>query len=182
MLTSQMVIVLSDQLHMPAATQIALLAVIPLLTGPLFIPAWARLFDGRHVVVYRSRQGWSLVAAVLANVLGAATGSVPVLLLGALLLGAANAGANLGWNLGHNDFATLGRAQQYMGVHVTLTGLRGMIAPPLGVVAYEWLESLHAGVGRWSLVLPLALTTVGALGFTAMRHQFELDTRKADRR
>jgi hypothetical protein len=179
MLTSQMVVVLSDQLHVAPSTQIALLAIIPLVTLPLFVPAWARLFDGRHVVVYRSRQGWALVAAVLLNVLGAASGSMPVLLAGALLLGIANAGANLGWNLGHNDFATLGRAQHYMGVHVTLTGLRGMIAPPLGIAVYEWLEWLHPGAGRWSLILPLALTTAGAAGFSSMRRQFDLEQRKA---
>jgi hypothetical protein len=172
MLTSQMVVVLSDQLHMAAATQIMLLAVIPLVTLPLWVPTWARLFDGRHVVVYRSRQGWWLAAAIFVNVTGALSGSLLVLVVGALILGVANAGANLGWNLGHNDFATLGRAQHYMGVHVTLTGLRGMIAPPLGIVVYEGLEGLHRGAGRWSLLLPLALTTAGAAGFTSMRRKF----------
>jgi len=92
-----------------------------------------------------------------------------VLWLGALLLGAAQAGANLGWNLGHNDFASIGRAQHYMGVHVTLTGLRGGLAPPAGVLAYMALEHWHAGWGEYALVLPVALTAAGALGFNRMR-------------
>ena len=87
--------------------------------------------------------------------------------------GAAFAGANLGWHLGHNDFASLGRSQHYMGVHVTLTGVRGAIAPALGVLLYQWLESLQRGWGRYALLLPLAMTTAGALGFTLMRRTLQ---------
>ena len=56
-----------------------------------------------------------------------------------------------------------------MGVHVTLTGLRGGLAPPPGVPAYMGLEALHAGAGRYALALPLAMTLAGALGFNRMR-------------
>ena len=78
-------------------------------------------------------------------------GWLPLLWLGAVLLAFAYAGANLGWNLGHNDFASVGRAQHYMGVHVTLTGVRGAIGPPAGILIYQWLESLRPGLGfiRW---------------------------------
>jgi MFS family permease len=175
MLTSQLVVILSDQFALPSAIQIAVLAVVPLVTLPLFVPFWARMFDGEHVVVYRSRQGWALVAAVAVMCLATYIGYMPLLWVGAVLLGLANAGANLGWNLGHNDFAAIGRAQHYMGVHVTLTGVRGMIAPPLGIAIYQVLESLHAGAGKLSLILPLALTAAGAGGFTAMRRRFNLE-------
>ena len=168
MLTAQLVLLFSEQLHLTSALQIGLLAVVPLITQPLFMPWWARLFDGSHVVRYRSRQGWALVLACCTLCLGVFTRSLVLLWVGAVLLGAANAGANLGWNLGHNDFASIGRAQHYMGVHVTLTGLRGGIAPPLGVLAYMGLEYWHHGAGRYALVLPVALTTAGALGFSRM--------------
>ena len=168
MLTAQLVLLFSEQLHLTSALQIGLLAVVPLITQPLFMPWWARLFDGSHVVRYRSRQGWALVLACCTLCLGVFTRSLVLLSAGAVLLGAANAGANLGWNLGHNDFASIGRAQHYMGVHVTLTGLRGGIAPPLGVLAYMGLEYWHHGAGRYALVLPVALTTAGALGFSRM--------------
>jgi len=173
MLTAQLVLLFSEQLHLTSGVQIGLLAVVPLLTQPLFMPAWSRLFDGSHVVRYRSRQGWALVLASLTLCLGVFTRSLTLLWLGAVLLGAAQAGANLGWNLGHNDFASLGRAQHYMGVHVTLTGLRGGVAPPLGVLAYMGLERWHAGSGEWALLLPLAMTVAGALGFNRMRVALE---------
>ena len=169
MLTAQLVLIFADELHLTSALQIGLLAVVPLITQPLFLPAWARLFDGAHVVRYRSRQGWALVLATVVFTLGVFTRSAALLWAGAVLLGAAQAGANLGWNLGHNDFASLGRAQHYMGVHVTLTGLRGGLAPPLGVLAYMALEHWHAGFGQYALVLPVALTALGALGFNRMR-------------
>jgi Major Facilitator Superfamily len=168
MLTAQLVLVFSEQLHLASALQIGLLAVVPLITQPLFMPWWARLFDGSHVVRYRSRQGWAIVLASAAMCLGVFAGSLPLLWLGAVLLGAAQAGANLGWNLGHNDFASIGRAQHYMGVHVTLTGVRGGLAPPAGVLAYMALEAWHRGAGRYALLLPLAMTAAGALGFSRM--------------
>jgi MFS family permease len=169
MLTSQLVIIFSEHLHLSAALQIALLSVVPLATLPLFVPFWARMFDQGHIVEYRARQGWSLVLAVTTLTLGTWLASVPMLWLGALLLGAAYAGSNLGWNLGHNDFASVGRAQHYMGVHVTLTGVRGAIGPPAGIVIYQWLESWGKGYGLYSLVLPLMFVTVGAAGFSHMR-------------
>jgi MFS family permease len=169
MLTAQLVVIFSEQLHFSSALQIALLSVVPLATLPLFIPYWARLFDGSHVVVYRARTGWALVAATFMTCAGTFTGWLPLLWIGAILLGAAYAGANLGWNLGHNDFASLGRAQHYMGVHVTLTGVRGAIAPPAGIVFYEALEAFQRGWGRYALVLPLLMTTAGTLGFNHMR-------------
>jgi hypothetical protein len=171
MLIAQMVVVLSEQLHLSSGVQIAILSVVPLATLPLFMPYWARLFDGAHVVVYRARQGWALVIATIIMCLATFTGWLPMLWIGAIMLGAAYAGANLGWNLGHNDFASIGRAQHYMGVHVTLTGVRGAIAPPLGLLFYEGLESLRAGAGRYALLLPLALTVIGALGFNHMRRE-----------
>jgi hypothetical protein len=173
MLTAQLVVIFSEQLHFSSALQIALLSVVPLATLPLFIPYWARLFDGSHVVVYRARTGWALVAATFMTCAGTFTGWLPLLWIGAILLGAAYAGANLGWNLGHNDFASLGRAQHYMGVHVTLTGVRGAIAPPAGIVFYEALEAFQRGWGRYALVLPLLMTTAGTLGFNHMRRALD---------
>jgi hypothetical protein len=169
MLTSQLVVIFSEQLHLSASVQIAMLSVVPLGLLPLFVPFWARMFDQGHIVEYRARQSWALVAAVVIITLGTWTGWLPALWLGALLLAFAYAGANLGWNLGHNDFATAGRAQHYMGVHVTLTGVRGAIGPPAGILIYQWLESLRPGIGMYSLVLPLAFVTVGAAGFSHMR-------------
>jgi hypothetical protein len=122
---------------------------------------------------FDSRWLYGAGAAVVVVTLGTWSGWSPALWLGSLLLAFAYAGANLGWNLGHNDFASVGRAQHYMGVHVTLTGVRGAIGPPVGIVIYQWLESWRPGTGMYSLVLPLAFVTVGAAGFSHMRRVME---------
>jgi hypothetical protein len=49
--------------------------------------------------------------------------------------------------------------------------VRGAIAPPLGILFYEGLESLRPGAGRYALLLPLALSVIGALGFNHMRRE-----------
>jgi hypothetical protein len=170
MLTSQLVVLFSEHLALPASTQIAILSIVPFITMPFFVPLWARLFDAGHIVEYRAQQGWVLVVAVLVLTVATFMKWIPLLWVGAFLVGVSYAGANLGWSLGHNDFAAVGRAQHYMGVHVTLTGVRGAIAPPIGIFLYQGLEALRLGWGKWSLVLPVLLTTLGAYGFTRMRN------------
>jgi MFS family permease len=170
MIGAQLVILYSDQLHIPAALQVGILTIVPLLCIPLFTPMWARLFDAGHVIEFRARQCWVLIGAMTVVIAAVFTGTIWLLWVAAVLFGIATAGANLGWNLGHNDFASLGKVQQYMGVNVTLTGMRGLIAPPLGVMVYTGLERFHAGAGRFALVLPIAMTLIGAIGFNRMKY------------
>ncbi len=169
MMNAQLVVLFSDRLQLPSLNQILILTVLPMLLIPLFLPWWARLFDRGHIIEYRSRQCWALVAAIVLLTLGVVFRQKWLLWPGAVLIGVSYAGANLGWNLGHNDFATPGRAQHYMGVHVTLTGVRGLIAPPLGMACYELLERLRPTWGTAALLLPLGLVTAGAIGFVRMR-------------
>lgn len=168
MVNALLVVLFTDHLGLSGFRQIMLLSVVPLGLIPVFIPWWARLFDRGHVIKYRSRQCWVLFMAILLVTAGVWTAQVWLLWLGAVMAGAGYAGANLGWNLGHNDFASLGRAQHYMGVHVTLTGVRGLIAPPLGIACYQLLERWRPGTGMLALLLPLALIAAGGLGFVRM--------------
>ncbi len=170
MLNAQLVVLYADRLHLGGLTQITLLSVMPLIMIPLFVPWWARQFDGGHVIDYRARQCWVLVCSMVINALAVWQRQPWLLWLGSILCGISYAGANLGWNLGHNDFAPRGLAQHYMGVHVTLTGVRGLIAPPLGILLYEWLEWWHSGYGIAALGAPILLVTAGGLGFVHMRN------------
>ena len=171
MIGAQLVIIFSDQLHLSSAMQIGILTIVPLLCIPVFTPLWARQFDASHVIEFRARQSWSLVAAMAVMIVAVFTRQVWLMWVAAVIWGLATAGANLGWNLGHADFASLGKVQQYMGVNVTLTGMRGLVAPPLGVVIYGALERLGAGAGRFALQLPVMMTLAGAIGFNRMKYQ-----------
>ncbi|MFM2288123.1 MAG: hypothetical protein RL684_1266, partial [Pseudomonadota bacterium] len=169
MVNAQLVVLFNDRLHLRSLTQILLLTVTPMLVMPLFLPWWARMFDRGHIIEYRSRQCWALVAAIVVLSAAVLLSQPWMLWPGAVLIGASYAGANLGWNLGHNDFATPGRAQHYMGVHVTLTGVRGLFAPAAGMACHEWIERLWPGYGYVAMALPLGLVTAGAFGFLSMR-------------
>lgn len=169
MVIGQLVILFTDQLQLPAAQQVGILTIVPLLCMPLFTPMWARMFDAGHVVQFRARQCWVVVAAIATVIVAVFLQSHWLLWCSAVLFGVSTAGANLGWNLGHNDFASLGKVQQYMGVHVTLTGMRGLLAPPLGAVIYTLLERWMPGAGRYSLLLPLGMCLAGAIGFNSMK-------------
>jgi hypothetical protein len=58
-----------------------------------------------------------------------------------------------------------------MALHVTLTGLRGLVAPPLAILAYHGLQRLRPGFEPWTIVLPVGLIALGAWQFTAMRRE-----------
>jgi hypothetical protein len=54
-------------------------------------------------------------------------------------------------------------------LHVTLTGLRGLVAPVLAVLAYHGLRRLGGGLESGSMLLPAAIITLGAWQFTVLR-------------
>ena len=168
MVIALLVVILTDQLGVSRLMQVLITTTIPLLALATFTPVWARYLDKVHILDYRAWHSWTFVATMALFVPGAIFGQVWLFLLGALALGAAFAGGRLGWNLGHNDFASEGRSTLYMGIHVTLTGIRGLIAPLVGVGLYQWLESIEPGRGRFVLLFPFMLTLAGAVTFVVL--------------
>jgi len=168
MLTAPLAIVLHEKFHVGYATGILITTTIPAITMPLAIPLWSRLMARTHVVQFRSIHAWSYVTASLALLLAALTGDLWLMFVAALFTGLGNAGGVLAWNLGHQDFAPPGRDAQYMGVHVTLTGIRGLMAPFLAVGIYQWLDSGATGAGIWVFAVCLVLNVIGAIGFMLM--------------
>jgi MFS family permease len=76
------------------------------------------------------------------------------------VFGAGMAGVAVAWNLAPISFAGKGDSSMYTGAHVTLTGLRAMMAPIIGAVlqkyfGYHWvftlsaLTFLTASAGMW---------------------------------
>jgi hypothetical protein len=168
-LTPLMVICLDDVLRASEFVQVAVTTAVPILTIPLAIRPWARFLDQQHVIVFRSAHSKVGVVASILLVLAVLL-HVPLLLWpGAVLLGVSLAAGSLGWTLGHNDFAPRGEETRYMALHVTLTGVRGLLAPPVGIAAYYLLEMWRDGAGAWALLLPLALVFAGAREFAVMR-------------
>lgn len=172
MLPAPLLIVLAERLALSPFQQVLLVGTLPLIILPVAIGFWARYYDRVHIIEFRSVHAWSFVSASVAFVIGCATGQIAFLVLGSLLLGVGLAGGQLGWNLGHNDFAKPEQAAMYMGVHVTLTGMRGLAAPLVGVGLYRAVDWLWPGQGHWSLLLAVTLNVTGALSFLRLRRQY----------
>lgn len=169
MVAAPLVIMLKDRFALDPLVSVLIAASIPTLLMPASIPVWSRLLDRVHVIRFRAVHSWTFVASTATILTGAVTDQVWLLWMGAVLKGIAFGGGVLGWNLGHHDFAPAARAAQYMGVHVTLTGIRGLLAPMIAVSLYEILEWAHPGAGPWALALSLSLSTAGAVWFVLMR-------------
>ncbi len=164
-LTAPLAIVLHEKFHVGYATGILITTTIPAIVMPIAIPLWQPLMARSHIVQFRSIHAWSYVSASLVFLLAAFTGWLWLMFVASLLTGIGNSGGVLAWNLGHQDFAPPGRDSQYMGVHITLTGIRGLMAPFLAVGIYQWFDSGAAGAGIWVFAVCLVLNVAGAMGF-----------------
>ncbi|MEX2208338.1 MAG: MFS transporter [Myxococcota bacterium] len=174
----------SRQMGASYAESIGIMIVIPFALSVVAIPFWAAYLDRVHVSSFRSVHSWVFAFAQALLWLGAVKQSLMLLALARVVNGAARSGGGLAWNIGHNHFAPSARAGLYMGVHVTLTGIRGAIAPFLGMALYlgwsarplpftglalpEW-----AGLGDTLLLLSAALSSVAAFGFRSLKRRIE---------
>jgi len=169
------ILALSDSFTLGYTQSIGLTRVIPVLVPVLVIPLWARLLDRMHIIRFRAYHSWVFV---LANGLMAAAllmQNLPLLYAARIVLGIAFGGGMLAWNLGHHDFARRDLATIYMGIHVTLTGVRGVFAPFFGTLLYApWALTLadttvrFPGLGAWTFVLLALMTGVGAVMFVVL--------------
>lgn len=171
--------VVSRELAASFTMSIALTFVIPMGLGMLLLPLWAAYIDRVHIAEFRSRHSWLFVVSQAVTGVGALLGSLPVIGLGRAVLGAARGGGSLAWQLGHNDFARPERAGLYMGLHATLTGVRGAFAPFLGMAVYLGSAGIDLpgtnvslpafdGLGGWTMILASGASAVAALGFGAL--------------
>jgi MFS family permease len=163
MIGAPQAIVLEDGLGASYLQAILATTVIPLITMPLIIPIWARLLDRVHVVRFRAIHSWSFVAAAGTLWLAASLGQLWLFYVAGAFMGVGFAGGALAWNLGHQDFATPERDALYMSVHVTLNGIRGVIAPFLAVGLYKSLGAW--GLQNWTFGACFLINTIGAVGF-----------------
>jgi MFS family permease len=168
MLIPMLVILLSERMDLSQLHQVVITSSLPLVVLCFSIPYWARLLDRLHIFSYRAIQCWYFVASSALFTLALILGSSALLWPASIILGGAYAGGNLGWNLGHDDFSSDGTAAHYMAIHVTLTGLRGLVVPFVGVGFYQFLAASAPQFASYALLLPLALNTAGSISFVLM--------------
>lgn len=97
-------------------------------------PLFGRLLD-RTDPLWISRLGF-LVLALFPVVLAAARG-VGLVYAAFCIFGVGMAAVNLGWTMGPIHFARDRDSAGYMGAHVALVGVRGIVGGPLGIWCYR---------------------------------------------
>lgn len=187
MFMAPLIVFINEHTHLEQLQQILITTAIPLALIPFAVRWWARLLDGNHIFHFRSIHSWGFVSALCMFLLAQLSGISEMFFVGSVVYGIALAGGVIGWNLGHNDFVLPTRNNEtasnetgvenpmdYMAVHVTLTGIRGLIMPLVGIGLYQWLESYSVGQGKYALILPLVLTSIGAVLFVIFNQQNKL--------
>jgi hypothetical protein len=109
-----------------AATVALLTGVIPNVARLLMNPVWGWLFDRMNFFVMRITLNIGFILGILSFF---TTDSLAGLVVGAILFGISNAGADVAWGLWVTKFAPPDRVADYMSVHTFFTGTRGMAAP-----------------------------------------------------
>jgi MFS family permease len=175
MANAPLVIMLRDVFDYGYLASILIAASIPIIMMPLSIPIWAPMLDRMHIADFRAVHSWMFVLTIGVLLLAAVLHLPALLWVAAVLRGIAFGGGVLGWNLGTHDFASDADASRYMGVHVTLTGARGLVAPLLAVGLYDLFNTWHDGAGQWVFAICLGLVTIGAIGFGALKSRMSSD-------
>lgn len=168
MASSLMAITLRERFDANYLVSLFLSTALPLVMMPITIPLWARLLDRTHIVHFRAIHSWVFVAALVCLFIGSLTQQIGFVVGYAVFTGIAFGGGVLAWTLGHLDFAPRGQEPLYGGVHVTLTGVRGLLAGLGGVTMYEGLETLGRGSGSYVFLGCVLLAAAGAVGFVVM--------------
>ena len=143
-------IVMTRQLNLSYFAANGLLDGIPRVVILLMLPVWARMFDRVGVLRFRAVNTlcWCGSLALCgagawcaerheAGAMGFFGLSMVAYVLGRLCDGAAQSGGAIAWNIGHLHFVEDDQAELYMGIHVSLTGVRGLVAPFAGVLLYQ---------------------------------------------
>ncbi len=165
MIMPPLAIVLNDDLQVSYLRGILATTIIPLIVMPLAIPMWAKLLGRMHIVEFRRMHGWAFVAASALLFAASLTQQLWLFYVAGAAMGVGFGGGALAWNLGHQDFSGPESDALYMSVHVTLNGLRGVIAPFLAVVLYQALVAQQ--LGAWIFFICFIINVIGVLGFEA---------------
>jgi MFS family permease len=129
-------------------TEISFYKNLPIIISIITYPIFGKLMDERDP---RKLAIFSFFFALLFYLLLALGGLLPaeneqfglrmvwMILLAYIAYGFFNSSIGLVWGIGSSYFAPPKDAAQYHALHLSLTGIRGVIAPPLGVLLFNWL-------------------------------------------
>lgn len=136
-------IFLVEHLHMNYTSTFVAKGILSQLGILLFSPFFGKMHDHKDIFQFGSYVFGLLALYPLGFVIASLVPSIGVatviILITYLIFGIAMAGVNVTWNMGSIYFAGNEDASMYQSVHITLTGVRGLIAPIFGFAIYKIL-------------------------------------------
>jgi len=141
------------------------MVLVPLGVAMIALRASGALFDRMGVGRFRGigAGGYLLSRALLC--LAVFFPSWPLIFVAFAFQGLGFSLNSVAWNIGHTRFATPEKSQQYMGIHLTLQGVRGLTMPFLGTGLY----ALAGGDPVPVFILAAVLHGVAAIGFSLLK-------------
>ena len=107
--------------------------VLPPLAMFFSIRAWGWVFDRVNIIHFRIMTSVVMGVGFLLYPIFGFWGAM----LGTLVWGIGRGGGQLAWSIGVLDFAPDGQSSSYLSIHTFLTGVRGVVAPFLGIWILE---------------------------------------------
>ena len=155
-----MILVMTDYLGVGYGKGISAMTLTPFLVAACTAPLAGKLLDHVRITHYRGfgAAAWAFGRTIV--FLAVLKGSWAGVLAGFAVQGLGWSTGNIAYNIGHMHFTTPNRSQDYMGIHLTLQGIRNLLAPFLGVALFKL-----PGVGINALLIVAALQFLAAVGF-----------------
>lgn len=118
-----------------------ILATLPILIDVFMLPIWGSKLDKHNPLLMRAIFNVVFACGILTY---AFSTSLTIFAIGRMIIAIVLGGSGLIWVLGVNYFAHRDDVPVYMGLHQTLTGIRGLIAPFMGVGLAALIGSYRA--------------------------------------
>ncbi|MHC4981679.1 MAG: MFS transporter [Planctomycetota bacterium] len=138
------------------------LAVVPIAVIVLTVPLFGRMFDAISITRFRALGAAFWASSRVIIFVAISLSLWPVALFGFAVEGLGRATGALAFSIGHTRFSRPSESQLYMGIHMTLQGMRGLTMPFVGV----WLYRL---IGIELVLICAVLQFVAASGFALMK-------------
>ena len=163
--------ILNEKVEVSATGVAFIVAVLPTALVILSSPLWGRFLDKRTPMFGRGLFNLMQVAAFILYGIGGLYSVFWPFVVGAILHAFSNGGGAINWLTGSMYFARQEQVSLYNGIHVFMTGARGLIGPPLALFLFVETQQIGntqlQGYGLGPLVF-FVCASLSAIGFLSM--------------